>query len=110
MSDDESLFNEPKVQQICNEEIAKVLDGTVYKRHLSDKLTEQIVNNIIQRITPLFSPRYKYITHAIYMDSAVQGFDCYNQNEWETDKDSYIITEYDNGSVKFNLAIWGLFC
>lgn len=108
--DEKDLFNEPLVQTICQEEMAKVLDGTEYCQRDSEKFTEQIVTSILQRIKTMFSPHYKYITHSTYTTTALTQIDTYNKNEWEPEKDSCITTEYNNGSVKFIVSIWALYC
>lgn len=114
-SDDEyesssECFQPKTVKKIMEEETKKILDNERYDQAKSNEVTSIIVENIMKRINNVSSDNVKYISHALYVRSDEKQFDCYSVNYWEDGVDGYTVYDYNNGSIRFVITIWGLYC
>lgn len=101
-------FDADEIRKIALEEIEHCLSFKKYDPSQIESWTEQILSNLLSRISPTGETRFKYVTHCMISDKKMSGYDIFSNNYWNDYTDGLAVVDYENLHLRCCLVIWGV--
>mmetsp|Transcript_111152 Transcript_111152/g.309003 ORF Transcript_111152/g.309003 Transcript_111152/m.309003 type:complete len:134 (+) Transcript_111152:174-575(+) len=102
-------FRPSQVRKACEEVLASVLDGKVWKGEEETIWSVEIAEEIKRRVKAMDIPRYKVVVQVTIGEMKQQGVRVASRCLWDTDSDNYASFSYKNESLWCVAMVFGCY-
>lgn len=107
MNSDEE-FDADRVRSVALDVVKEKLANVRYNEDTNRKIVEEIITEVISKLTGGKVSHFKYLTHSMIARRDINGFDAYSNNLWDASCDGMAVVDYEGIDLRFTLVIWGL--